>query len=447
MRLAARHSAYGLLALCGLGVGAFLAGTTALPDLRPHVPRYLLLLAGAFACYGLALLLLWRRPDLATRRRVVPLVILVAVAIRLPLIPTTPTLSTDIHRYLWDGKVASAGINPYRYSPNAAELRHLHSEPATPINFPPLRTPYQPVAQLFFQASFFLHGGRIWAFKALLGSVELALMLLLAGLLARAGLPRGQLLIYAWHPLAVAEVALGGHIDVLGTTLLAASLLWLIRTKMLPIGGIFFGLAVQTKLHAAVALPLLLRRGGHRWLGPALAIAAGVYLPYLGARERIFDSLAAMLGSWQHNGSLYSIFQFALRQAELDSGTSARLLSSLVGAGLVLALSTAPVRDERDLYRRLRAAFLFALLASPFVPPWYLLWLLPFTCLAPSASALAWSALVSLLYLDTPPNRCPGIGWWEYIPVYALLAWEVAQARLSGAPGKPSPPGPNQDVE
>ena len=28
-----------------------------------------------------------------------------------------PLLSSDIYRYVWDGKVQAAGINPYRYVP------------------------------------------------------------------------------------------------------------------------------------------------------------------------------------------------------------------------------------------------------------------------------------------------------------------------------------------
>src|SRR5262249_1939844 len=54
------------------------------------------------------------------------LVILVgAAAMRLALLWTEPTLSGDIYRYIWDGRVQAAGINPYAHVPAAAELATL----------------------------------------------------------------------------------------------------------------------------------------------------------------------------------------------------------------------------------------------------------------------------------------------------------------------------------
>ena len=44
---------------------------------------------------------------------------------RLALLFVEPYLSTDIYRYVWDGRVQAAGINPYRYMPIAPELAHL----------------------------------------------------------------------------------------------------------------------------------------------------------------------------------------------------------------------------------------------------------------------------------------------------------------------------------
>src|SRR6185295_539858 len=49
-----------------------------------------------------------------------------ALLLRLPLLPIPPTLSDDVLRSLWDGKVATAGFNPY--APAAAELASLRDE-------------------------------------------------------------------------------------------------------------------------------------------------------------------------------------------------------------------------------------------------------------------------------------------------------------------------------
>ena len=55
-------------------------------------------------------------------------VLLVAAALRLPLIVSPPFLSTDIYRYVWDGRVQAAGVNPYRYLPADPALASLRDD-------------------------------------------------------------------------------------------------------------------------------------------------------------------------------------------------------------------------------------------------------------------------------------------------------------------------------
>src|SRR5262245_33419584 len=56
------------------------------------------------------------------------LVVMLAALFRLSIVFTPPYLSDDIYRYIWDGRVQSAGINPYRYVPSAPELAHLRDD-------------------------------------------------------------------------------------------------------------------------------------------------------------------------------------------------------------------------------------------------------------------------------------------------------------------------------
>ncbi|WP_287090190.1 hypothetical protein [Methylobacterium sp.] len=48
-----------------------------------------------------------------------------AVMMRAALLPAPPFLSSDIYRYVWDGQVQAAGINPYRYIPADPALERL----------------------------------------------------------------------------------------------------------------------------------------------------------------------------------------------------------------------------------------------------------------------------------------------------------------------------------
>src|SRR5688572_23920841 len=45
-----------------------------------------------------------------------------ALLFRMTLLPTSPSASEDVYRYLWDAKMSAIGIGPYRFPPDASEL-------------------------------------------------------------------------------------------------------------------------------------------------------------------------------------------------------------------------------------------------------------------------------------------------------------------------------------
>src|SRR5260370_22419593 len=59
------------------------------------------------------------------RRSTFLIVIIFAALFRLSPLFAPPYLSSDIYRYIWDGRVQAAGINPYRYIPAEQALAHL----------------------------------------------------------------------------------------------------------------------------------------------------------------------------------------------------------------------------------------------------------------------------------------------------------------------------------
>ncbi len=80
------------------------------------------------------------------------IILVCAAGCRLVCLFSPPFLSTDIFRYVWDGRVQAAGINPYRYipaDPHLAFLRDLDIYPH--INRRDYaHTVYPPGAQMLF---------------------------------------------------------------------------------------------------------------------------------------------------------------------------------------------------------------------------------------------------------------------------------------------------------
>ncbi len=149
----------------------------------------------------------------------------VAAMMRVGVALAPPYLSDDLYRYVWDGRVEAAGINPYRYVPSDTHIASLRDEAIYPnINRRTYaRTIYPPVAEYIFFLTTRVSESVTWM-KLTMVAFEMASVALLLRLLALAGLPRERILIYAWHPLVLWEFAGSGHIDAAIVTFMALAL-------------------------------------------------------------------------------------------------------------------------------------------------------------------------------------------------------------------------------
>src|SRR5687768_4890595 len=77
-------------------------------------------------------------------------ILLVLMLLRLPLAFHPSSLSPDLYRYRWDGRVALAGHSPYRYPPADSRLATLRDPSFPRIEHREIRSVYPPWAQLLF---------------------------------------------------------------------------------------------------------------------------------------------------------------------------------------------------------------------------------------------------------------------------------------------------------
>jgi hypothetical protein len=223
------------------------------------------------------------------------------------------TGSDDQYRYIWDGKVQAAGIDPYAYVPSAPQLVGLRdsflwpshrtgwciapgvADPDQPgalvpgctlINRPAVHTIYPPVAEAYFLAVHELSppGSRYKPIQ--LAGAALALLTagaLLLGLRRLGRDPRTAAL-WAWCPLVAYESGNGAHVDVLGALFTVCTLVVLARatnTGRRVVGGVLLGLAIGAKLTPVFIAPPLLRRKPLLVGGMAAATVALSYLPHV----------------------------------------------------------------------------------------------------------------------------------------------------------------------
>ena len=152
-------------------------------------------------------------------------VLAVAVVLRLLALPLAPSLSDDVYRYLWDGRVAASGANPYLLTPDDESLAGLRDDLWETTAHRDVATVYPPLALGMFAGAASLPRPFL-AYKLALAAVDLAGCAMLL-LLARRRGNAWMALAYVWNPLLVVEGAGMGHVDVLGASLVIGCV-WLL---------------------------------------------------------------------------------------------------------------------------------------------------------------------------------------------------------------------------
>jgi alpha-1,6-mannosyltransferase len=345
---------------------------------------------------------------------------------RLALLFVEPYLSTDIYRYVWDGRVQAAGINPYSYVPSAPEVAHLRDAAIYPnINRAGYAvTIYPPMAQAIFFAITRL-AESVLAMKLCLIAFEAATMAALLALLDRLGISAMRIAAYAWHPLPVWEIAGGGHIDAAMCALLTVGLLLFLHGRTL-LAGVAVALGALVKPTALLALPVFWRPWN--WRLPLVVVLTAVvaYLPYLSVGR---SALGYLWGYIDEEGLASGRGIHVLWLLERFTGPMPRagVIYAVLSAGILIALAIG-IAFRKDRSGRAATAALawllvfFLILASPHYP-WYFLVLVPFLALAPSATAWVLTATCPILY-----DSIPDAGWPTYDARIALLLLAIAAA-------------------
>ena len=468
-----------------IGGWTFLAGIALLAALVPlmgtPIPRsaYVIPFLGQFTIAVLAYWVAWLR--LGSDRIPLVLIWVFAVLFRLVLLLTTPTLSDDIYRYLWDGQLLTRGVNPYLYPVDSPALAGYSTAIRTLVNHSWMASPYLPTAQGYFALLTGLFSQNVFVFQLVAVLLDLSTAWLVMDILIRLKLPAAGVLIYLWHPLLIFEYAQNAHVD-------ALMIFWVILSFWLIVSGVTgsshpgslatgsvlsMAAATLTKGLPLLLVPLFFRRWGLKRLfafGMLIVIILaffsleagwGLFGPLDG--KGIFGAIRIYLSDWNFNGSLYHWLEVSMSGYSTPgavpqhvAGPQSILLTKLITNSLFLLVIAITGfwawRNDRpgkhDVITRTRALLRLALVPlcayiifTPTVHPWYLAVVIPFAPFLLSSGygdGQARRFLWPLLYLSctivlsymtyVDPNEWREFNWVrnvEYAPFYALLLWAM----------------------
>ena len=411
-------------------------------------PRQLALFFSAFLIFSICTLAVWRARPAASRRWTL-LILAAGLLFRLTVAPARPATSSDLYRYLWEGRVVRAGMNPYLHPPGSPELAPLRNWVWPLVQHKSVPAAYPPVAQYVFALAGFIPLSPVTALKLALALFDALALLLLADLLRRLGRPPSWTIAYAWHPLAVCEVVARGHLDAIGLffLVLAARLLLVpSRAGRIASGGVL-ALSLLSKGCALFLTPFFLMAAKPHRRAFALSLTAAaflLYLPFLPAGKDLFAGLAAYAGRWSGNAGIFALVKLALSPLSPDPDRLARIIClALLAAwiGHLLRVGRRAQTPEAALLLSQRALMGFFLLA-PTVYPWYLAWTLPFLCLDRSLPWLALTGAIFAFYAHDFAGHHREI-WWVTSLEYALpLALAIGFPRWQPTPSPSSTPPP-----
>ena len=486
-----------LLAISLLAYGGMVSVEARFGALTAQLIEFMYWYGLAFAAYAGAILWLERRwgnrsragsPSPVGRSRLVRFGWLWGggCLFRLILLLTTPTLSSDVYRYLWDGHLAVNGISPYAFHIDAPQLDWLDIPIRAQVNHPDMASPYMPAAHWFFAAVVLVFPLKPLTFQIAAVAFDLTTALILARLLALARLPQHRLLLYLWNPLVIVEVAHGAHVDAWMSMLTMLAVLAVGRWpsngggsgEPLPLSQTRRGVAAAQRLLAALSpallalatltklIPVLLApifwwrwSWGNRLLYGILtvvllfhaALRAGWGVSGDLEGRGLFGAVRIYSKYWEFNGSLF----YWLEQGFMASGAAAYRdqTRDFILFVLIVLLTWVWLRSSRDA-NNLRASLRwlvaplagYTLLAATF-HPWYLLALLPFVPLLPPGTdepktgwlwTLPWLWLSGTLafsytrYMD--PTNVRELEWvrhLEWLPTIGLLGIALVATKSS----------------
>lgn len=422
----------GLLLLLCIGAGRLVLPPGSYGDLSTGAAwRYVICALAAGVAYLAAVALV--------RSRTVPnwslaAGLAVGLAARLFVLLGPPVMSTDLYRYVWDGRVQAAGINPYLYvpaDPALAALRDTGEGPA--MIYPNINradtapTIYPPAAQMLF-AAIGLTAPGIWTVKAVMLAMDVLAGLAAWGLLRASLRPDAYVLVWAWNPLVIWEFAGAGHID--AAALAASGLALLLAARHRPgLAGIALGVAVLCKLLPAAIAPAIWRP--RDWRAPAAAIltVAVGYACYASAGWRVLGYLPGYAREEElARGGGFLLLRLLALAVPLPGWAGLAYVAAgllLLGA-LAAAIVARPGPAPADVIARQALLLSVALLVtlSPHYP-WYLsMAVLPAT-VVPRFGALWLSVAGPLLYQDF----ALGEALWPAIVYLPALAWLLLELR------------------
>ena len=380
-------------------------------------------------------------------------ILFIAVTAQLLSIWNTPNLSIDFYRFLWDGEITLAGINPFDYRPeeifNNPELNakiigsseymqevYVGIGEQSQKNF----SCYPPINQFYFIISSAFSDSLIvntFILKLLIVLTEFIGAFFLIKLLKNLNIEVSRMWLLYLNPLWIIECTGNTHFEGVMISFLFIAFYYLQKKKEI-LGGLFFAIAVQIKLIPLIILPFFFRYLGWKKafifyaLTILLVVAFGVIQLDSENIYNFADSLRQYFQVFEFNSLvLYQYIQYGIWKTGWNMTKTYSPQLSLIAMYFIFTLALwGEIKDWGKLFRRITIAFFIYLLLSSTMHPWYILPLLAFSIFTNYRFPVIWTLFIFFSYIfyqfeDSSTFAVRAINYIEYTVVLVWFFWEL----------------------
>lgn len=371
------------------------------------------------------------------------------ILFRLLFLFSTPSLSDDFYRFIWDGRLWFNGINPfaelptyYINNPNAAPLG-INKELFQLLNSPTHYTVYPPIPQFINWVAAWLATDSIWLSSLVLRiahtAAEIGTLFLFPKVLSSFKVDTKNIVWYALNPLIIIELVGNLHHEALMIFFL---MLFLANFKQKKMAGasFAFAMAVASKLLPLMFLPLILLKLNFkqkiRFLLIFVVSTIVIFIPLLDASffRGIENSLLLYYQHFEFNAGVY----YAFREIGFwwKGYNMIAIIGQVFAIGTTLAILAISLLSYFKKWKLpdslLWISTIFALL-SLILHPWYISLVILFGSMTKYKFGFLWSLLIMGTYAGYYANgfnEVMIIVVIEFVAVIGMLLIEIKQQRI-----------------
>ncbi len=343
-------------------------------------------------------------------------ILLLGLIARIVVLVGFPTLSDDIYRFIWDGKLLHSGINPFLFTPKelitSGIATHVHGLISLypNLNSKEFYSIYPPLVQTINLIGVIVGGENInlvaFVIKSFIFMADIGSMFLIYKLInGTSSNSNIYLTFYALNPLVIFEISGNAHHE--GIYLFFILLgITLFRNKKYLFAGSSVGLAVATKILPLIFLPVFIAAAPNNYtrfnFATGFSTAAIIFLLPLVNNEilnAILSSGELYYNYFAFNSPVYQltefISQFYSKPWELTSFTGYFSLLSVPG---ILVISYYVLNRRLSIASGLFWSLFIYLALSRMIHPWYLVPLAGLGIISGNLTGTVWLLLSFVTY-------------------------------------------------